>query len=41
MRTEARASLPGFIEPLSTETTFEGLESQRIRLHHDQQIPEW
>jgi SAM-dependent methyltransferase len=39
--TEARASLPGFIEAPSTETIFEGLELQRIRLHHDQQIPEW
>jgi len=39
--TEARASLPGFIETPSTETIFEGLELQRIRLHHDQQIPEW
>ena len=38
---EARASLPGFIETPSTETVFEGLELQRIRLHHDQQIPEW
>ena len=39
--TEARASLPGFIETPSTETIFEGLELQRIRLHHDQQVPEW
>jgi hypothetical protein len=39
--TEARASLPGFIEAPSTETIFEGLELQRIRLHHDQQVPEW
>jgi hypothetical protein len=36
--TEARASLPSFIETPSTETIFEGLELQRIRLHHDQQI---
>jgi hypothetical protein len=33
--TEARASLPRFIETPSTETIFEGLELQRIRLHHD------
>ena len=39
--TEARASLPGIIEAPSPETIFEGVELQRIRLHHDQQVPEW
>jgi SAM-dependent methyltransferase len=39
--TEACASLPGVIETPSQETIFEGVELQRIRLHHDQQVPEW
>jgi len=39
--TEAIASLPGIIEAPSPETIFEGMEFQRLRLHHDQQVPEW
>jgi hypothetical protein len=39
--TEARASLPGTVEAPSPETIFEGMELQRLRLHHDQQVPEW
>ena len=40
-RTEATASLPGIIKPLLPETIFDGMEFQRLRLHHDQQVPEW
>jgi SAM-dependent methyltransferase len=39
--TEARASLPGVLEAPSPETIFDGMELQRLRLHHDQQVPEW
>jgi hypothetical protein len=39
--TEARASLPGIAETPSPETIFEGMELQRLRLHYDQQVPEW
>ena len=39
-RTEATASLPGIIEVPSPETIFDGMEFQRLRLHHDQQLPE-
>jgi len=39
--TEARASLPGILEAPSPETIFDGMELQRLRLHHDQQVPEW
>ncbi|MGI4793164.1 MAG: hypothetical protein ACRYG8_03585, partial [Janthinobacterium lividum] len=42
---EARASLPGLREPGETEAAgeevFEGLRLQRLRLRHDQQVPEW
>ena len=40
-RTEATASLPGILEAPSPETIFAGMEFQRLRLHHDQQVPEW
>src|ERR1700730_3273362 len=40
-RTEATASLPGIIKPPLPETIFDGMEFQRLRLHHDQQVPEW
>ena len=39
--TEAGASLPGIAETPSPETVFDGMELQRLRLHHDQQVPEW
>jgi len=39
--TEASASLPGILETPSPETIFDGMELQRLRLHHDQQVPEW
>jgi hypothetical protein len=39
--TEASASLPGIAETPSPETVFDGVELQRLRLHHDQQVPEW
>jgi electron transfer flavoprotein alpha/beta subunit len=39
--TEACASLPGIVETPSAETVFDGMELQRLRLHHDQQVPEW
>jgi HNH endonuclease/Methyltransferase domain len=39
--TEACASLPGIAETPSPETVFDGMELQRLRLHHDQQVPEW
>jgi hypothetical protein len=39
--TEARASLPGILETPSPETIFDGMELQRLRLYHDQQVPEW
>jgi SAM-dependent methyltransferase len=40
---EAQAALPSLQSPaaLSAIDVFEGLELQRIRLHHDQQVPEW
>jgi hypothetical protein len=39
---KARAALPSLPSPkaLSASDVFEGLGLQRIRLHHDQQIPE-
>ncbi len=40
-RTEATASLPGIAEAPSPGTIFDGMEFQRLRLHHDQQVPEW
>jgi SAM-dependent methyltransferase len=40
-RTEATASLPGITKPPLLETIFDGMEFQRLRLHHDQQVPEW
>jgi hypothetical protein len=40
-RTEATASLPGIIKPALPEAIFDGMEFQRLRLHHDQQVPEW
>jgi hypothetical protein len=39
--TEASASLPGIPKTSSPETVFDGMELQRLRLHHDQQVPEW
>jgi hypothetical protein len=39
--TEAYASLPGIAEMPSPETVFDEMELQRLRLHHDQQVPEW
>jgi SAM-dependent methyltransferase len=39
--TEACASLPGIMGTPSPETVFDGVEMQRLRLHHDQQVPEW
>ncbi|MGI4800216.1 MAG: methyltransferase domain-containing protein [Janthinobacterium lividum] len=41
---EARASLPGLREPARTvagEDVFGALQLQRLRLRHDQQVPEW
>ena len=41
---EARASLPGLAEPsaiLSPAEVFGALQVQRLRLRHDQQVPEW
>lgn len=40
---EAQAALPSLENPivLNSCDVFEGLELQRIRLHHDQQVPEW
>ena len=41
---EARASLPGLAEPTATpspEEVFAALQVQRLRLRHDQQVPEW
>jgi HNH endonuclease len=40
---EAQAALPSLENPgvLNIRDVFEGLELQRIRLHHDQQVPEW
>ena len=29
------------VETPSPETVFDGVELQRLRLHHDQQVPEW
>ena len=39
--TEASVSLPGISETPSKETIFDAIEVQRLRLHHDQQVPEW
>ena len=36
---EARASLPGF--STGNSGVFSAACLQRIRLHHDQQVPEW
>ena len=41
---EARASLPGLIALETTmppEEVFAALQVQRLRLRHDQQVPEW
>jgi len=40
---EARASLPlyGQVPTPSLEDLFEGMLTQRLRLRHDQQVPEW
>lgn len=41
---EVRASLPGLAggaDPPPPEEVFEALQVQRLRLHHDQQVPEW
>ena len=41
---EARASLPGLAGgagPLPPEEVFAALRVQRLRLRHDQQVPEW
>jgi SAM-dependent methyltransferase len=41
---EARASLPGLpslTEAAPTDTVFAAVGLQRLRLHHDQQVPEW
>jgi hypothetical protein len=40
-REEATSSLSGIVEAPSPETIFDGMEFQRLRLHHDQQVPEW
>lgn len=40
-RTEAAASLPGIAETPAPETIFDAMQVQRLRLHHDQQVPEW
>ncbi len=40
-QTEASASLPGVGETPVPEIIFDAMEMQRLRLHHDQQIPEW
>ena len=39
--TEAAASLPGVGEMAGIEAVFDAMEVQRLRLHHDQQVPEW
>ena len=41
---EARASLPGLSAaalPASRDAVFEAIRLQRLRLRHDQQVPEW
>jgi len=38
---EASASLPGVGEAPSAGDIFDAVEVQRLRLHHDQQVPEW
>jgi hypothetical protein len=40
---EARASLPSLVglHKLPTEDVFAALQDQRLRLRHDQQVPEW
>jgi hypothetical protein len=38
MGTEASASLPGIAETPSPETVFDGMELQRLRLHHDHRM---
>jgi hypothetical protein len=38
--TEAAASLPGVSEIARPEAIFDAMEVQRLRLHHDQQLPE-
>jgi len=44
-RDEARASLPGLggadAAVLETGEVFAALRVQRLRLRHDQQVPEW
>ena len=39
----APAALPwlGAAVAVNVEDVFQGLEVQRLRLHHDQQVPEW
>ena len=39
--TEAAASLPGIAETPAPEAIFDAMQVQRLRLHHDQQVPEW
>jgi hypothetical protein len=40
---EARASLPGLDNPgaVAPNEVFAALRVQRLRLRHDQQVPEW
>ena len=38
---EAAASLPGIGETPAPEAIFDAMGMQRLRLHHDQQVPEW
>jgi hypothetical protein len=41
--TKDQAALPSLESPamLNLRDLFKGLELQRIRLHHDRQVPEW
>ena len=40
---EAESALPWLdvAVVVNVEDVFQGLEVQRLRLHHDQQVPEW
>jgi hypothetical protein len=40
---EAESALPWLkvAVAVNVEDVFQGLEVQRLRLHHDQQVPEW
>jgi hypothetical protein len=40
---EAESALPWLDVAMvvNVEDVFQGLEVQRLRLHHDQQVPEW